>query len=91
MKKAFITLGISLFVISLFAQKTVSEWAEPDHKTFFKKSLFGESLYLLNKFRESPEQLPDIKTVGLIGFSIFQPTYGTFKTTNEKIQKYASR
>lgn len=75
------TSRLSLFVLfaimssTVFAQKSVQEWADMEDKKFTKKMLEGSGLYLLKKFVESDDQVPQLKRVGILGLSIIQPTY----------------
>ncbi len=83
MRKIFTLILITLLAAPGFSQKTVKEWAEADDKAFFKSSLFGDSQHLIKKFADSPDEWPKLEKIGVLGFSMFQPTWGEVKVTNE--------
>jgi hypothetical protein len=88
MRKSLVLLLISFaIVIQGNAQKTVKEWAEMDHKKFHKKMQYGSGIGHIKRLVKSPEELPDIKKIGLISFAMIQPTYSE-KSTYSVITPY---
>mgnify|MGYP000458414057 CR=1 FL=1 len=76
MKKiVFGLLFVSLFSQIGFAQKTVKEWSEMEDKKFTKKLLISKGTGLIGRMIKDPSQLPKFDTIGILGFSIIQPTY----------------
>jgi len=77
MKKIAITLLIGFICFHGFSQKTVKEWSELEDKKFFKKIQFSSTVHHIKKLAKSPDEIPKLDKIGILGFSLIQPTYRT--------------
>lgn len=82
MKKNAITLLIGLICFSGFSQKTVKEWSELEDKKFFKKIQFSSQVHHIKKLAKSPDEIPKLDKIGILGFSLIQPRYVTKTKTS---------
>lgn len=80
MKKAVIALVLGVISFTGYSQKTVKGWSEMEDKKFFKKMIPGTGSGNIKKFInrddiDNSEQIPKLEKIGILGLSIFQPTF----------------
>lgn len=84
MKKSFLSLLLIIgIVIVSSGQKTIREWSELDDKKFTKKWTYLNTLnYLKTSVKKgwiSKDQIPEVKEIGILGITLFQPTFTDVK------------
>ncbi|MEM7363363.1 MAG: hypothetical protein AAF525_05030 [Pseudomonadota bacterium] len=77
-----IALVALLLMASTAAYAVPTVWAEQSDKKFFKGMLFSSSgSGHIKKFAKTSDEIPDLKRVGLLAFSVYQPATKKVKKT----------
>ncbi len=80
MKKVIFTLLLgTIFTFAGYTQTTVKGWSAMDDKKFSKKLAYGKGTGMVAKRVEDASQLAKFDKIGILGFSLYQPTYSDKK------------